>query len=85
MTTLELTRAQQDALNVLVTIYPRAARGGKRRSQRDPVAQVNTRAADSLVDLGLAHIRPLPWASVFTSGFEYTATQSGIAAVRSNG
>lgn len=85
MNVADLTRAQRDALNVLVTNFPKPVRGGKRRSRSHPVPQVNTRAADSLVDVGLAHIRPLPWPTPFTTGYEYTATQAGIAAVRSNG
>jgi len=72
----KLTAAQRAAFAVLKTAG-RPVRGGKRASQASPLPAVNARAADSLVRLGLANVSALPYASVFTSGYEYHLSAEG--------
>lgn len=76
-----LTRAQRAALHVLAEQHPAYVRGGKRGSALTPVPAVNTRAADSLCQAGLAKLSIIPWASVFTSAYEYKATAAGLEVV----
>lgn len=72
---MKLTKAQDDALDVLGT--ERYVRGGKRRSQREPVPQVNTTAALALCRLGLARLSLVPRRNVFTSGYDFHITNAG--------
>ena len=74
--TEKLTAAQRAAFAVLKTAG-RPVRGGKRASKASPVPAVNARAADSLVRLGLANVSALPYAGVFTSGYEYRLSAEG--------
>jgi hypothetical protein len=74
--TEKLTAAQRATFAVLKTAG-RPVRGGKRASKASPVPAVNARAADSLVRLGLAKVSALPYAGVFTSGYEYLLSAEG--------
>jgi hypothetical protein len=75
-----VTAAQRDALAVLVQ-PGRRVRGGKRRSSMKPIPAVNTTAALRLVDDGYAKLHLYPYASLFSSGYEFTATDKGRAAL----
>lgn len=50
----------------------------KQSSRDDPVPLVNATAVRRLVKLGLAKSALIPYASVFTSGFEYRITDEGL-------
>lgn len=73
----DLTIGQREALEVLRDVRVKAVRGGKKASGLSPVPHVNTRATESLVDKGLARRFIVPYASVFTSGYEYQITPNG--------
>jgi hypothetical protein len=78
----KLTQAQKDALRVLAAKDGEEVRSWKRSSQLEPIASVNIRAADGLVDKKLARIHfPFRWSrlpsSVFVSENKYSITDEG--------
>lgn len=83
---MRLTRAQRDALAVLVLSAERGSpwvRGGKRRSALSPVPHVHTSACDRLVRLGLAKVRqnPGPHFRAYTSREQFSVTDAGREAL----
>lgn len=79
---MKLTRAQLETLRVLHAMYGVRVRGGKKMSAIGPTPHVNTRAADSLVDKGLAKYFGLRYASDFSSACEYQITPEGAQELR---
>lgn len=75
-----LTAAQIDALEVLAAAGGERVGASKRRSRPRPDSNVNIRAADALVRMGLArnYLRDLHApAALMVAAYDYTATQEG--------
>jgi len=70
-----LTPAQLAALEVLAGAA-KPVRGGKRRSQTEPVRHVNTAAALNLSRQGLVRLH-LHNRGPFSSGYDFTITEAG--------